>query len=98
MNPRPMRLGGVPMGVARPPTDDAKATQSRRPVAKAGAGRCPVASAASSIAASMPMTIVNIIAVVHVLEMKAVMHAQTTATAVRIRRGRPSTQGSDSTP
>ena len=36
MNRRPMRFVGVPIGVARPPIDAAKATHSRSPVAKAG--------------------------------------------------------------
>ena len=34
INPRQIRFGGVPIGVASPPTDEAKATQRNSPVAK----------------------------------------------------------------
>ena len=33
MAPIPMRLGGVPMGVAKPPTEAAKAVMSMSPAA-----------------------------------------------------------------
>ena len=87
----------VLLGVARPPIEAAKATQSISPVAKAGAGRRPVRVPASSMAVSMPATIATIIAAVTVLEMKALIKADTTATAARIRRGRSPTHGTAST-
>ena len=99
-----MRFGGDPIGVARPPMLEAKATASISPVAKRGSSRGPAGApelapewAASSIAARMPAAIVTIIAVVAVLEMKALIVADTSATAARIRPGRSPTAGSPST-
>jgi hypothetical protein len=53
--------------------------------------------AASSIAVRMPAAIATIIAVVAVLEMKALIVADTTATAARILPGRSPTAGSPRT-
>ncbi len=86
---------GVPIGVASPPIEAAKAMQRKRPVANAGAGLRP--GEASSTAARMPVTIASIIAAVTVLEMKALVRIETTATAARIRTGFSPTHGTAST-
>ena len=97
MKPRPIRFVGVPIGVASPPTDAAKATQSSNPVAKPGAGTRPAFRPASSIATIMPDTIASIIAVTQVLERTALAVAHTAATAASTRPGRSATPGSAST-
>ena len=97
MKARPMRFGGVPIGVARPPMLEAKATASINPVAKRGSSLGPAGDAsreaACSMAARIPAAIATIIAVVAVLEMKALIVAETSATAARIRPGRSPTAG-----
>ena len=97
MKPSPIRLGGVPIGVASPPSDEAKATQSKSPVAKPRAGGRPDRREASSTAVMIPDTIASIIAVVQVLERKPLASMQTTATAARMRPGCSPTPGSEST-
>jgi hypothetical protein len=97
MKARPMRLVGVPIGVARPPIDAAKATQRKRLVAKVGAGGLPWLAAAASTAPRMPVTIAIIMAAVTVLEIKALMSTETSATAARIRVGRSPIHGTEST-
>ena len=66
MNPRPIRLVGVPIGVASPPIDAAKAIDRKSPVANLAAGRTPDVVADSSMAARIPVTMAIIIAAVTV--------------------------------
>ena len=61
----PMMLGGVPMGVARPPIDAAKAFDSNSTAPKPGARRRPPACASSTDNTDTPIG--NIIATVAVL-------------------------------
>jgi hypothetical protein len=98
MKARPIRLGGVPIGVARPPIEAANATQSNRLVAKVGAAAGPFSLPPFRPHPRMPATIASIMAAVQVLEMKALISTDTRATAARIRRGRSSTHGTESTP
>ena len=94
MKASPITFGGVPIGVAKPPIDAANATQRNNPVANSGLGQQFAFVPASSTAESMPATIATIIAVVAVLEIKALTTPDTTATASMIRIGRSPTIGS----
>ena len=98
MKPSPIRFVGVPIGVAKPPIEAAKAMQRKSPVANRGSSRRSLSREASSTAPRIPATIATIIAAVTVLEMNALISTDTTATAVRMRVGRPPTQGTASTP
>ncbi len=95
MKPMPMRLGGVPTGVASPPMDAANEVISISPVAYRGSMAASVPGALS--AARMESAMPNIMAVVAVLEIHAEIRAVATPKARRIRVGRAPTQGSEST-
>src|SRR5688500_948048 len=95
MKPSPITFGGVPTGVARPPTDAANEVISMRAVAYRGAMVTPLPGARS--AAKIDSPIPNIMAVVAVLEIQAEISAVTAPNAKRIRLGRAPTHGSDST-
>jgi hypothetical protein len=95
MKPRPMTLGGVPTGVASPPTEAANEVISMSAVAYPG-WIVALASGARS-AARMESPIPYIIAVVAVLEIQAEISAVTAPKASKIRLGRAPTQGREST-
>ncbi len=92
----PIRLGGVPTGVASPPTDAANEVISMSAVAYRGSIRTSVPDVLSAPRIERPIP--NIIAVVAVLEIHAEMSAVARPKASRIRLGRAPTHGSDSTP
>src|SRR5262245_49082480 len=98
MNPSPITLGGVPMGVASPPTEAANDVISIMPVAYRRSIVPASGLAGSYRNLRIDSPIASIIAVVAVFEIHAEMNAVTAPNANRIRPGRAPTQASDLTP
>src|SRR5688572_30921021 len=97
MNPIPITLGGVPTGVASPPTDAAKEVISISAIAYDGCIVIPVSCSELRRKARIARPMVNIIAVVAVFEIHAEMSAVTAPNAKRIRLGLAAIRGCDST-
>ena len=74
MKPRPIRLGGVPIGVASPPIDAANDVISMSAVAYCREMRGPPSFSCSKRKPRIDIPIANIMAVVAVLEIQAEMN------------------------